>query len=497
MMPVLYTVHSVSALAADFAADFLVASIWQGLVMAAFVALLLRWLPGLTAALRSAIWTVVLLLVMFFPGLSLALRSGRAPATAHAGLLHAGLLHANETWSLALLSVWVVFSLLRISQLVGSAVRLRSMARRAEAVTPSESVAAVLCASKRRVVLCSSAEVDRPSVAGFFRPRILLSPELLANLSVAELEQVVLHEVEHLRRYDDWTNLLQKLSLVLVPLHPVLLWLDRRLCLERELACDDSVLRHTHARKAYAACLARLAEHSIVHRGFSLALGALGSRSLGSRERSSELAGRVHRILRAPEKRMSPARVWLATVALLAAVFAGAAGLASSPQLVSFTSAAQPLGHAQVRFTRFAKVVTPATFATPAPRLEAASFQPPASFQPAAGFPSRVTGSRSFAAHQTLLKAVLLERRPLSAVSAAAVPHVALPAVASKSTPRVRLARTTLGHGLTMRNPYSRYFAVTAWRPITMLGQPMAVVEDSQFLYAAVPIQDGWLIIQL
>jgi len=48
-----------------------------------------------------------------------------------------------------------------------------------------------------------------------------------------------------------------------------------------------------------------------------------------------------------------------------------------------------------------------------------------------------------------------------------------------------------------MRNRYSRYFAVTVWRPITMPGRPMAVVEDPQFLYAAVPIQDRWLIIQL
>jgi len=51
---------------------------------------------------------------------------------------------------------------------------------------------------------------------------------------------------------------------------------------------------------------------------------SLGSRPRGRRERSSELADRVHRILRAPEKRMSPERVWLATVVLLAAVFAGA-----------------------------------------------------------------------------------------------------------------------------------------------------------------------------
>ena len=59
-MPILHGLPSVSAVAAEF----LVASIWQGLVVVGCVALLLRVLPGLTAAVRSVIWTVVLLLVV-------------------------------------------------------------------------------------------------------------------------------------------------------------------------------------------------------------------------------------------------------------------------------------------------------------------------------------------------------------------------------------------------------------------------------------------------
>lgn len=467
MTPIFFTVHSISAIAADF----LVASIWQGLVVAACVALLLRWLPGLTAAVRSTIWTAVLLLVLFFPGLSLTLHGGRAPSAAHGGLLH-----ATDAWSLALLSVWAVFSLLRISQLVGSAVRLQQLARRADPVTPPESVAAILRGSSRRVTLCSSAEVDRPSVAGFLHPRILLSPELLAGLSAPELEQVVLHEVEHLRRYDDWTNLLQKLSLALIPLHPVLLWLDRQMCLERELACDDSVLRHTHARKAYAACLTRLAEGSIVRRGFSLALGALGAR-----ERTSELSGRVHRILRAPEKRMSRGKIWATTAAVLAAVFAGAAGLARSPQLVSFTPAAQPFAEARVQAAPHLE-----------PGLESASFHPAISLRASAAW--RPAAPQLSAAHETLLKATMPESRPAMPEHG---PLAAVPAPATSGTTlrRVRVARTTLRRDLT--TPTS-YVAVSAWQPLMLPRQlPLTFPQYPQFLYAAVPVQNGWLIIQL
>ncbi len=103
----------------------------------------------------------------------------------------------------------------------------------------------------------------------------------------------MLHEVGHLRRADDWINLLQKVSLVVFPLNPVLIWIERRLCLERELACDDAVLRMTKAPKAYATCLTNLAEHRLGRRAAALSLGAW--------ERKSELARRVHRILRGGE----------------------------------------------------------------------------------------------------------------------------------------------------------------------------------------------------
>ncbi len=88
-------------------------------------------------------------------------------------------------------------------------------------------------------------------------------------------------------------NLLQKVSLVLVPLNPVLMWVERRLCLERELACDEDVLRLTKAPKAYATCLTNLAEHRLGRRAAALSLSAW--------EKRSELARRVHSILRGAE----------------------------------------------------------------------------------------------------------------------------------------------------------------------------------------------------
>ncbi len=457
------------------ATGFLVASIWQGLVLAGCLALLLRLLPGLTAAARSAIWTAVLLLVLVVPGLSTQMHGGGAAAVGHPGLWH-----VSQSWTVALLGVWAGLTVLRLAQLLGSAIRLHRLARGAVPVTPAEPIAALLRGSPRQVELCLSPEAQRPSVAGFLRPRILLSPGLFASLSGSELQHLVLHELEHLRRYDDWTNLMQKLALALIPLHPVLLWLDQQMCLQRELACDDSVLRQTRARKAYAACLARLAEDSMVRRGFSLALGALGSR-----EHSSELARRVHRILRGPDAVSSRPKTRLVTAGLLAGICVATAGLARSPELVSFTPAGAPAMPAAGSLAG----IPPLTGSRALPALQPASYA-------------------AFGAHPMLLKAVMPERRSSSPVPAQS-------SIAARHTRRFSLSRqraNTLrraGLSLTAWQPRSTPVALQSatWMvpekaasselPTPGAAMTLAVSEDSQSVYAAVPVAGGWLLLQL
>ena len=153
---------------------------------------------------------------------------------------HGAVVQVDVRWSFAIAALWLVVSLVRAVKLGLSAVQLRGIWKRA---TPVEGCGcdAALAGWISWGELCTSSDVDRPSVIGFFSPRILIPAEVFERLTTAELEQIVLHEVGHLRRADDWINLLQKISLVLVPLNPALLWIERRLCFERELACDDDV----------------------------------------------------------------------------------------------------------------------------------------------------------------------------------------------------------------------------------------------------------------
>ena len=104
------------------------------------------------------------------------------------------------------------------------------------------------------------------------------------NSRAAELDHVLLHELAHLARRDDWTNLLARLAWAVLALHPVAAFALRQIDRERELACDDWVVSATGAARPYAASLARLFELCAARRRILLASGiADGGSQLGDR----------------------------------------------------------------------------------------------------------------------------------------------------------------------------------------------------------------------
>src|SRR5450756_1182325 len=300
--------HFVTPISA-LAASALVAAVWQGILLATCVALALRFCSGFTASALSYFWMSVMLVLAFLPFGSLPARhiGGVATASSH--------FTVDARWSVLLAAVWALLSLIRVTQVLHSARYMRQIARRATLLRVGEDLQKLLtvAGSKSPTPLCSSTDIERPVLVGFFSPRIHIPASLHPKLSSAQPEQPALHEMEHLRRRDNWTNLFQKIGTALLPLNPALLWVERRICFERELACDDGVVQITRSGKAYATCLANLAEHRLTNRSLSLALGAW--------ERRSELAKRIYRILERSGRRPTGLiRSRIATTGLLLAV---------------------------------------------------------------------------------------------------------------------------------------------------------------------------------
>src|ERR1700722_5940486 len=327
-------------------AELLIASIWQGLLLTAFAWAALKLAPGLRASTRFTLWLIVFLLVALLPFFALGhgLFSAYPPVSA---LPQTGFsLHLNAAWAFALEGVWLAASLLSLARLFSSARQMRALRGNSTPVMvlDPELQSVVARPGKRPVEVRLSDAVDTPSVIGFFRPAVVLPRSLWSELEPGDRKQVILHEMAHLDRGDDWTNLLQKLLRALSPLNPALFWAERHLCREREQACDDAVLDAAGNARAYATCLTKLAEVKLVRRVASLAPGFW--------QRHSELAGRVENILhRRP--RLGPAFSRGLVAAGFAVAFSGALVLQLCPGFISFTSsnpvaaAVQPDNHYQ------------------------------------------------------------------------------------------------------------------------------------------------------
>ncbi|QDU87270.1 Regulatory protein BlaR1 [Pirellulimonas nuda] len=112
----------------------------------------------------------------------------------------------------------------------------------------------------RRVALLACDRVAQPVLIGVLRPAILLPPALLAGLSTDELELVLLHELAHVRRWDNLVNLLQRVIEALLFFHPAVWIASRWVRRDREECCDALVVDATGRRQAYAGLLVRVAQ---------------------------------------------------------------------------------------------------------------------------------------------------------------------------------------------------------------------------------------------
>jgi beta-lactamase regulating signal transducer with metallopeptidase domain len=133
----------------------------------------------------------------------------------------------------------------------------------------------------RPVALLESCLADVPMVAGYLRPVILMPVGLLTGLSAGQIESILLHELAHIRRYDDLINLLQSFAEGLLFYHPAVWWISGVIRAAREECCDDMVVATTGDAQEYATALAVLETNSPFTLQAGSAARRLDARRLG------------------------------------------------------------------------------------------------------------------------------------------------------------------------------------------------------------------------
>jgi beta-lactamase regulating signal transducer with metallopeptidase domain len=231
----------------------------------------------------------------------------------------------NVDWLLLLFSGWASVSFVCVLRLLGALYRLRVLHRSARPVALAEQ----LLSSSRQITIAESSLVSSPVAVGLWSAKVLLPVGFQCQFSEMERRNVLIHEIAHLERLDDWSTFLQQVLLAVFPINPFLWATNRILHLHQEAACDDRVLIETHQAKSYAHLLARLADGNI-------------ERSLlasGVSRQGKQLYQRLTRILDGTRNRNLQPSVRNVMAAAVALIGASAAGLVWLPTIVWTPSA--------------------------------------------------------------------------------------------------------------------------------------------------------------
>ncbi|MGA7400514.1 MAG: M56 family metallopeptidase [Candidatus Sulfotelmatobacter sp.] len=315
----------------------------EGIVIALSIWIMMLALRRQNSSTRFAMWFSGLAAVALLP---LIESIGSNPASAAAVASHFTF-RLPGSWAIDALAVWAVIAAIGLAKIGISFWQLGRL-RQSCAAIDSATLHPVLretlneFGSARRVTLCTSDRVRVPTAIGFLKPAVVIPAWALRELSPVELNAILLHELAHLRRWDDWTNLAQRILSALLFFHPAIWWIGDRLSREREMACDDFVLAATSNPRGYAQCLVTVAEKSFLRRSVALAQAAVG--------RMQQTAHRVARILDADRPKAT--KVWKPALGLVSAVsVACLISMPHAPLLVAFGGTGPGLSQSASRLT--------------------------------------------------------------------------------------------------------------------------------------------------
>ena len=157
--------------------------------------------------------------------------------------------------------IWAVGAALLLTRLAISLVRLRRTRRAGIPSLELNRTMRILTTSagmRRQVEVLLHDDVEVPFTSGFLRPVILL-PRDASRWSELELQRVLVHELEHIKRGDWLVQVLARTVCAFYWFQP-LVWIAwRQICLEAERACDDAVVI-SNEQTAYAEQLVNLAK---------------------------------------------------------------------------------------------------------------------------------------------------------------------------------------------------------------------------------------------
>ena len=227
----------------------------------------------------------------------LALRiASPLPSTPSNQAIRTGAPHAHSKIYCNLSIVWLLGFASFVAAWAKRRVGVLSEVRQTEILQDGPISDAVVKVSKQlgvrqRVRVGISSQTVQPGVWGIWRPIVILPRGIVSQLSGGELRPLLVHELAHVRRYDNLVSHFQMLVRSFFWFHPLVWWIDRRLLTEREAACDESVIQGGEAAEDYVSGLLKACRLSVTAPVAGL-----------SQITESNLKTRVERIMSTPHR---------------------------------------------------------------------------------------------------------------------------------------------------------------------------------------------------
>jgi bla regulator protein BlaR1 len=98
----------------------------------------------------------------------------------------------------------------------------------------------------KNLILGESSLVQTPMAIGFFHPYIILPKRIMKQLSTNDINYIILHELNHYKNKDILINYMMCLFQILYWFNPLVYLAFKEMRIDREIACDMSVLKMLH-----------------------------------------------------------------------------------------------------------------------------------------------------------------------------------------------------------------------------------------------------------
>jgi len=325
----------------------LIHSLWQAALIALIMSAFLHLYREEDARVRYRISYCALLFVLLGSVITFCIyyatgsQSQSAAAVATTGQFPSGCLPAPITDESNFLSIiinwiqahpatiaamWIMGICLFSLKLTGSFLYIKYLKEGHSLDLPDYVNHSVLKITKRlnltsNIIVAESAKVVTPMLIGYVKPIILFPLGMINQLTMAETEAVLAHELAHVFRNDFLHNLILSVIEMIFYYHPAAWWISANVRSERENCCDDLAVKLTGNKVIYANTLVKLEEIKLNH---------IPSLAIPMARNKNMLLNRISRIINQPQNKSQIRERLIATVLLFSFFF----GFAKSHQPV-------------------------------------------------------------------------------------------------------------------------------------------------------------------